>query len=144
MHVLHVACINVCHACQVLDEAAAVAALETVRYRQEMEDNTAVAKKVVEDYVAAAQRAGVAAGRVASAVLQPEGSSDIGAALCRYAKVRVALKHVLVFGPCAISGWLSSSAMPCLRPHVPVCRMGRCLLAVWKLCVYGISKYMHA
>lgn len=46
--------------------------------------------QIADKYAEAVRKAGVPDQRVTTAVLAPEGESNIGAALCRYAKVCVA------------------------------------------------------
>ena len=59
-------------------------------FRDEQAALVAIAKGAVERFAAQAQARGMPRGRITTAVLQPEGDSQGGPALCRFAKVRQA------------------------------------------------------
>lgn len=73
---------------QLLDEPSTVAAMQSAQYRDDIAAATGAARDVAERCASAAQRRGVGKTKISIAVLPPGGgSSDIGEALCKHAKV---------------------------------------------------------
>ncbi|KAG2423046.1 hypothetical protein HXX76_015562 [Chlamydomonas incerta] len=71
----------------ILDEPAAVAAMQSAQYRDEAAAAVAAARDVAERCAAAAQRRGVGKTKITVAALPPGGSAvDAGAALCKHGK----------------------------------------------------------
>eukprot|EP00798_Chlamydomonas_sp_ICE-L_P004993 gene4993-34777_t len=72
---------------QVLDEPSAVAGMQAQEFASEMEAASKAALAVIEAATEAAMKHGVLKSHVTSAVVQPAGagSSDLGAAICKFA-----------------------------------------------------------